>query len=141
MTQVTLGLGCDRGTSLETLQGAVAQALNSINLSLNAITEIATIDKKSDEPAILALAQHHGWPLRFFSADTLAAVAVPSPSETVRKYMGTPTVAEAAALLAANTHMGNLLLEKYKHLGTDGKNATVSFAIKRSAQAVHKEIK
>ena len=45
--------------------------------------------------------------------------------------MGTPAVAEAAALLAADVAMQDLLLEKYKYRGTDGKNATVSIAKRR----------
>ncbi len=128
MTQVVIGIGCDRGTCVETLQSAVDHALARVNLALGAISGIATIDKKSDEQAILLLAQRHGWPLHFFTAHELAQVEVPSPSETVRKYMGTPAVAEAAALLAANTHMDDLLLEKFKYKGTEGKNATVSIA-------------
>ncbi|NOZ53001.1 MAG: cobalamin biosynthesis protein [Gammaproteobacteria bacterium] len=132
MTRVTLGLGCDRNASLDTLQATVTQALARAALPQEAITEIATIDKKCDEQSILQLAKQHGWPLRFFSAEALAQVAVPSPSETVRKYMGTPSVAEAAALLAANTHMGDLLVEKHKYRGTDGKNATVSIAKRRN---------
>ena len=128
MTLVTLGLGCDRGASLETLQGAVARSLEIARLTFDAVTEVATIDKKSDEQAILLLAAQHGWPLRFFSAAALAQVQVPSPSETVRNHMGTPAVAEAAAMLAADAQIEDLLLEKYKYKGTDGKNATVSIA-------------
>lgn len=128
MIRVILGLGCDRGTSLDTLVAAVTQALAAANIELEAVEGAATIDKKHDEQAILQLAAAQGWPLRFFSAEALAQVEVPSPSETVRKYMGTPAVAEAAALLAAGTHMGDLLLEKYKYRGNDGKNATVSIA-------------
>lgn len=131
MTRVILGLGCDRGTSLDTLTAAVTQALAAANVRLETVAGAATIDKKYDEAAILALANQHGWPVRFFSAEALAQVEVPSPSETVRKYMGTPAVAEAAALLAAGTHMGDLLLEKFKYKGSDGKHATVSIA-KRS---------
>ena len=51
---------------------------------------------------------------------------VPNPSATVLKYMGTPAVAEAAALLAARVGAEKLLVEKHKHRGADGKNATVS---------------
>ncbi len=131
MTQVTLGLGCDRGASLETLENAVARSLEIARLTVDAVTEVATIDQKSDEQAILQLAALHGWSLRFFSAEALAQVQVPSPSETVLKYMGTPAVAEAAALLAADVAMQDLLLEKYKYRGTDGKNATVSIAKRR----------
>lgn len=131
MIAVTLGLGCDRGASLETLHGAVARSLEIAKLTIDAVTEVATIDKKSDEPAIVLLAAQHGWSLRCFSAEVLARVEVSSPSETVRKHTGTPAVAEAAALLAAEAQMEDLLLEKYKYKGTDGKNATVSIARRR----------
>lgn len=126
--RIILGLGCDRDTSLETLEDAVGRALVAAGLDLAAVAAVATIDKKQDERALAALAQRHGWPLRFFSAEALAAVAVPQPSETVRAHMGTPTVAEAAAILAVDGHMGDLLLEKYRHRGNDGKHATVSIA-------------
>ncbi len=125
MMRVVLGLGCDRGASLETLRTAVEQALDMAGLSRFDVAEAATIDRKNDEAAILQLGEQQGWPLRFFPAEELAQVPVPNPSETVRKYMGTPAVAEAAALLAAG---GGLVLEKHKYRGTDGKNATVSIA-------------
>ena len=134
MTRVTVGIGCDRGASLETLQDAVARALEAADLDMGVVTALATIDKKRDEQGILALASQHGWPLKFFSAETLAQVEVPSPSETVGKYMGTPAVAEAAALLAAKTHMDDLLMEKFKYKGNDGKNATVSIAMRRDVE-------
>ncbi len=121
-----LGMGCDRGTPLETLETAIDQALTRIGRDRTAVTALATIDKKNDEIALLALAEQQGWPLHFFSAEQLAQVTVPNPSAVVLKYMGTPAVAEAAALLAANTDMTNLLVEKHKHRGADGKNATVS---------------
>ncbi|HGX92131.1 MAG TPA: cobalamin biosynthesis protein [Candidatus Tenderia sp.] len=124
--QVVLGMGCDRGTALETLENAVDQALALINLERDAVTALATIDKKNDETALLALAEQQAWPLHFFSAEQLARVTVPNPSAVVLKYMGTPAVAEAAALLAAATDMTDLLVEKHKHRGADGKNATVS---------------
>jgi len=126
MRRVVLGLGCDRGASLETLEAAIAQA--SQGLGKIAVQAVATIDRKGDEVAILALCAQRGWPLRLYSTDLLARVAVPNPSETVRRLMGTPAVSEAAALLAAGGQIEDLLIEKHKHLGKDGKNATVSIA-------------
>jgi len=99
--KLILGMGCDRGASLETLLTAVDQALAQIDQNCDAVTALASIDKKNDEVALLALAQQQGWPLHFFSAEQLAQVEVPNPSAVVLKYMGTPAVAEAAALLAA----------------------------------------
>ncbi len=124
--RVILGIGCDRGTPLQTLETAVDQALARVGLGREAVQGLATIDRKSDEPGLLALAGRHGWPLRFFSAEELARVEVPNPSATVLKHMGTPAVAEAAALLAARAGARDLLVEKHKHRGHDGRNATVS---------------
>jgi len=127
--KLAVGIGCDRGVSLATLQQALAQALARISATSDIIHVLASIDKKNDEVALLQLAQLNNWPLQFYPADVLASVDVPNPSETVRKYMGTPAVSEAAALLAANTDQHHLLVEKHKYLGTDGKNATVSIAL------------
>ncbi len=126
--RVFLGMGCDRNTSLSTLQTAVTQALTRAGLTEQAVVGLATIDKKNDEVAILQLAAIKNWTLQFFTAQELAQIQVPNPSAIVLKYMGTPAVAEAAALLAAQVSMRYLVLEKHKYRGTDGKNATVSIA-------------
>ena len=97
-------------------------------LSRKQIACIASIDAKHDEVAILQLAGTHGWPIHFFSKEQLAQVDVPNPSETVLRYMGTPSVSEAAAILAGRTKSCNLLLEKHRLRGADGKNATISIA-------------
>ena len=46
----------------------------------------------------MAAAAARGWPVVTFPASRLAAVPVPNPSEVVRRAVGTPSVAEAAAL-------------------------------------------
>ncbi len=126
--RIALGLGCDRGTSQATLQEAVAQALARCGASWRDVAEAASITLKADEAGLLALAAAQGWRLRFYAPQELARVAVPHPSETVRRHTGTPSVSEAAALLAAQAPAGALLVEKHKHLGSDGRNATVSIA-------------
>jgi cobalt-precorrin 5A hydrolase len=124
--KVVLGIGCDRGTPLQTIEDVIDSALSSVDLSRQNVLQLATIDKKNDEQAILQLTEKHHWPLSFYPAEQLAEVEVPSPSAVVLKYMGTPSVSEAAAILAAKTDMSSLLVEKFKHRGADGKNATVS---------------
>ncbi len=134
MNRVALGLGCDRGASPKTLEAAVRAALASVGLGLDAVALAASIDAKQDEPGILGLASARGWPLRFYSAQALAGVPVPSPSEIVRRLMGTPAVAEAAALLAAGAAgpeaplPESLMVHKHKHRGADGKHVTVAVA-------------
>ena len=78
--------------------------------------------------ALLQLAAEQGWNIRFYPAQKLAQVDVPNPSETVRKHTGTPSVSEAAALLAAGAGRTHLIIEKHRHRGPDGRNATVSIA-------------
>lgn len=128
--KLVLGLGCDRGTSLATIKTAIDKALQSADLSFEDVCQFATIDKKNDEVALLQLAEKYKLPFSFYSAEQLASVEVPSPSAVVMKYMGTPSVSEAAALLAAKTTMTDLVVEKFKMRGEDGKNATVSVVIK-----------
>ncbi|WP_295408115.1 cobalamin biosynthesis protein [uncultured Thiocystis sp.] len=126
--RLSLGLGCDRGTSVATLEHAVAEALAAIGADPAQVARVASIDLKADEPGLAALAERHRWVIRFYSAEQLAPMRVPNPSETVRRHTGTPSVSEAAALLAAGADAGDLLLEKHKIEDADGKHATVSIA-------------
>jgi cobalt-precorrin 5A hydrolase len=128
--KLIIGLGCDRGTSLLTLETAINKALHTVKLVNDDIWKLATIDKKHDEIGLLQLAKKYQYPLLFYSAKQLAQVEVPRPSAIVMKYMGTPSVAEAAALLAAKVTKESLVVEKFKMRGQDGKNATVSVIIK-----------
>ena len=81
-----------------------------------------TIDVKENEPFIEVLEDDYGEEVVFFSAEELAAVEVPNPSETVQKHVGTPSVCEAAAILGSNH--GKLIIPKVK-----GKNWTAALAI------------
>nr|MBS0021660.1 cobalamin biosynthesis protein [Gammaproteobacteria bacterium] len=126
--RVVLGIGCDRGVSQETLAHAVTQALARVGLTDQAVLALATVDAKRDELELLALAGRHGWPLYFFSPNRLAEIDVPNPSKVVHRHLGTPAVAEAAALAAAEAGAEALLLPKQKYRGADGKHATVAVA-------------
>ncbi|MFT3962636.1 cobalamin biosynthesis protein [Propionivibrio sp.] len=126
--KLALGLGCDRGTPLATLEAAVEQALGACGAGLADVAAVASIDLKADEPALLQLAEKRGWTIRFHPAAELARVNVPNPSATVRRHTGTPSVSEAAALLAAGADRTHLLIEKHRLRGPDGRNATVSIA-------------
>ena len=127
--KIALGLGCDRNTPLATVKEAIDQALALCHAHMNDVQAIASIDLKAGEPALQQLAEQQGWTIHFYTAQELAEVDVPNPSETVRKHTGTPSVSEAAALLAARTDKTHLLLiEKHRLRGPDGRNATVSIA-------------
>lgn len=101
-----LGVGCERDTSLPVLDRLLERTLTSHGLARAAVAGVASVDRKRDEAALLQLCEREGWPLRLFAAAELARVPVPHPSEVVAQEMGTASVAEAAALLAAGPAAG-----------------------------------
>lgn len=126
--RIALGLGCDRGTPAATIAQAVDEALAACGAGTVDVVAAASIDLKADEAGLLDFVRARGWRIRFYAAAELAAVEVLNPSETVRKYTGTPSVSEAAALLVAGADKTHLIIEKYRKRGPDGRNATVSIA-------------
>ena len=125
--KLALGLGCDRDTPAATIIAAIEEALAACSESRMDIGSAASITLKANEYGLLQAMHHFGLEIHFYSAAELAAVPVPNPSETVRKHTGTPSVSEAAALLAAGDG-AELVLEKHRLRGPDGRNATVSIA-------------
>ena len=94
---LVVGVGASTGAPAGAAVDLLAAALAGAGLSAASVAEVATIDRRAGDPVVTAL----GLPVRAFPADALAAVPVPSPSEVVRAAVGTASVAEAAALLAA----------------------------------------
>jgi cobalt-precorrin 5A hydrolase len=82
-------------------------------LSLRSVALVGSAVAKRQEAGLLAFAERHDIPLRFFESADLNAVAVPSaPSAHALAAIGANGVAEPAALLAAGS--GRLLLKKVK---------------------------
>ncbi len=110
---LVLGIGCERGVGEEPMADAVTTTLAAAGWALGSVARVATVDRKAAEPGLLALCAARGWPLEAFPAAALAAVTVPTPSATVARAVGTSSVAEAAALLAAGA--GTLVVPKRVH--------------------------
>jgi cobalt-precorrin 5A hydrolase / precorrin-3B C17-methyltransferase len=91
------GVGASTGAPAHAVSDLLDAALDAAGLARSSIAEIATLDRKTSEPGLQTL----GLPLRGFTAEALREVAVPTPSAVVADAVGTPSVAEAAALLAA----------------------------------------
>jgi cobalt-precorrin 5A hydrolase/precorrin-3B C17-methyltransferase len=91
------GVGASTGAAEHAISDLLDAALDGAGLARASVAEIATLDRKTTEPGLQAL----GLPLRGFSADALHAMPVPTPSAVVADAVGTPSVAEAAALLSA----------------------------------------
>ena len=83
-----------------------------------------TIDVKQNEPFVRLLEDEYNETVEFFTAEELANVKVPHPSDIVASHVGTPSVCEAAAILGSNH--GELIVPKIK-----GKTWTAALAIDR----------
>lgn len=107
---LVVGVGASKGAPVEEVLDLVEDSLREAGLSPKSIAELATVDAKAQEPGIVAAAERLGVPLVTYSAEELAAVEVPNPSDAPLAAVGTPSVAEAAALIGG----GELLVPKRK---------------------------
>jgi cobalt-precorrin 5A hydrolase / precorrin-3B C17-methyltransferase len=112
---LALGIGCERGCAASELIELAEASLADAGLAAQALACIVSIELKSDETAIHALARHFGVPARFFTASRLAEETprLATPSEAVYRATGCWGVAEGAALAAAGAD-GILLVPKRK---------------------------
>ncbi len=139
-----VGIGCERGTSRRLIERAIEETCQVNHLAVAAIAGIATIDLKGDEVGLVELCRDRHWPLRTFAAEQLKAMTVPTPSAVVEQEVGTPSVAEAAALCAAekssqilseqelSSSLGNALLVSKQICRREGEPGAVTIAIAQS---------
>lgn len=107
---LVVGVGASRNAPVDEVLGLIEGTLREAGLSGRSIAELATVDAKAEEPGIVAAAERLGVPLVTYSAEELAAVEVPNPSDAPLAAVGTPSVAEASALVGG----GELLVPKRK---------------------------
>ncbi|WP_433335223.1 precorrin-3B C(17)-methyltransferase [Spirillospora sp. CA-294931] len=122
---LVVGVGSARGVAADEVAGLVDRTLADAALAPESVRWLATVDLKADEEGILAVARERGWEVLTYPAAALAEIEVPTPSEVVRAEVGTPSVAEASALLAARSigRSGELVAAKAKSA-----NATAAVA-------------
>jgi cobalt-precorrin 5A hydrolase len=102
-----IGIGCKRGTSWQLIDQAIEQVFRENQLCQSAIAGIATIDIKASEVGLVELCNLNNLPLKTFSAQMLRSVCVPNPATITNHKVDTPSVAEAAAILAAASALSN----------------------------------
>ncbi|WP_217544106.1 precorrin-3B C(17)-methyltransferase [Streptomyces sp. GbtcB6] len=124
---LVVGVGAAKGAPVDEVLTLIGTALRDAGLSPRSIAELATVDAKAEEPGIVEAAARLGVPLVTYSAGELAGVAVPNPSDAPLAAVGTPSVAEAAALLRG----GELLVPKRKSERRDGQPAMATCAVVR----------
>jgi cobalt-precorrin 5A hydrolase/precorrin-3B C17-methyltransferase len=106
---LVLGIGASKGVTVDELDTLITSTLSHHGLSARSVSLVATVEAKADEAGILELCARTGWTLVTHPAEVLAATDVPNPSQHPLDAVGTPSVAEAAAM-----QHGELLVEKTK---------------------------
>ena len=120
-----MGMGLARNAGPK--NAVITRLMNTLleaNIIPAAIRTISSIEEKKHEEVLKLLAD--AYELHLYTASQLSQVDVPTPSEVVDKYMGTPSVSEASALLTAGG--GPLILQKQKC-----ENFTVAIALDSAA--------
>ncbi|WP_369217685.1 Rv2231c family pyridoxal phosphate-dependent protein CobC, partial [Streptomyces flavofungini] len=107
---LVVGVGACAAAPEEEVLGLIRDTVRAAGLAERAIAELATVDVKAAEPGIVAAAARLGVPVVAYAARELAEVSVPHPSSASTAAVGTPSVAEAAALRGG----GELLVPKRK---------------------------
>lgn len=118
---LTVGVGARRGVSVAEVCGAIEEVLRRAGLPPDAVARLATVDVRAAEPGPAGAAARLGVPLCSYSPAALANADVPNPSQAALRSAGTPSVAEAAALLAAG-EKARLLVAKSTPAAADAAN-------------------
>ncbi|MGW9028715.1 precorrin-3B C(17)-methyltransferase [Streptomyces sp. NPDC055722] len=107
---LVVGVGASKGAPAAEVLELIESTLRDAGLCAKSLAELATVDAKADEAGIIEAAERLGVPVVTYSAEELAKVDVPNPSAAPLAAVGTPSVAEAAALVRG----GELLVPKRK---------------------------
>ncbi len=110
-----LGIGCERGVDAAEAIVLCDSVLAENGLAREAVAGVFSLDLKTDEAAVHAVAAHLGVPAHFFDAATLESETprLANPSDIVFAEVGCHGVAEGAAVAAAGPD-GDLIVQKVK---------------------------
>ena len=112
---VVLGMGCRRDASLNAVREMAREALAQAMIDKSAVRALATVDRKKNEMAFLALAKEWDVELWSFTPEELESAGTKfAESSFVRKTVGVGNVCERAAVMGVR--------RIYREKEMDGKN-------------------
>ena len=99
---LVLGIGCRRGTPYKKIRKALTKFLHEKGYNEAAIDVITSVDIKADEKGLIELSRNMNVPFYTYDPDQLRRISSKyTASAFVAAVTGTPSVAEAAALIHA----------------------------------------
>ena len=111
MKNYIVGVGCKKNADYLSLKELVVKVLKSVEVSIDQVRALSTIDLKQKEPCILELSKEFQWPLLIFSKYEINGAKLKVKSSSfVEENIGVPGVCEPTALIAS--HHGELIVPK-----------------------------
>ncbi|MGN0666358.1 MAG: cobalt-precorrin 5A hydrolase [Huintestinicola sp.] len=106
---IIIGIGCRKGVSESVLESRIINALCFAGIEPERLCAAATIDIKSDEPAIISFCKKYDIPLRVFTSEEIMKVEGEfTSSEFVRNTVGADNVCERSAAACG----GKIIMKK-----------------------------
>lgn len=110
--KAVLGVGCRRGTDVQTLERGIQETIRSLGISIERIETLVSIDLKADEEGLLQLSKNWQIPFYTYTAEELASTgAVSEASEFVRQITGVDNVCERAVNYYLKIQGGGTLIQ------------------------------
>ena len=108
---LVVGIGLHWDTTKEIIKEGIEDCMKKFNLSPKSIAKLVSIKKPQDVQGLIDLGIEMNLPVEYVNREDLAEITAPNPSETVKKFEGTASVSEAAAIKISK---GELIVEKQK---------------------------
>lgn len=110
---LVVGVGVHRDTPAAKILASLEGALRGASLSPMCVARLASVKKPADVEGLAEAARSLGVGLELVDRAELAAAGAPNPSRVVERLEGTPSVSEAAAIVASRG--GELVVQKQKY--------------------------
>lgn len=111
LRNIAAGIGCRKNIGKAVLEKGFLEILDMNRLDIRQVKNIASIDLKKNEPALLQLCEKYCIPFETYTAEELNSVSnVTATSEFVKKVTGVDNVCERSARLSCTD--GSLLQDK-----------------------------
>lgn len=101
ITNIFLGIGCNRGTDLETIEKSFFQFLQENFMDLQQIKGVASAELKKDEGGLLAFCKKYNLPVSFFSKEKINILEDNFSKSAAQIFLGIKGVAEPCAVLVS----------------------------------------
>jgi len=97
--KIFLGIGCNRDTTCDEIESAFKRFLDSYNLKVEQIKNIASFEAKSDEVGLLEFASKYNFDIKFYEKESINGLENEFTPSASTKFFGLKGVAEPSAIL------------------------------------------